>query len=546
MRRFIIGHMRPQYIIAFTIAIFGYGYVKAQSVLPLIRATKKTVDIKDGAVFQKGIWTLSPEMRPDVYRVLESDAENKVTFYTDIDSISFVVKPGETYDFHVVLNDADTCYTQIRSLSKETIQVRQISPGDLQHDFTLLREALQREHAGLYRYKSKDEFAHTSDSLLQTLNQPMDQFKFGAIVRFYLSTIKDGHTGSSLADDLMQHYSQHVNMFPFQPLFIGNKAYAVCNGFDELLPGTELLSIDGMNVNDIRKQLFRYLSGDGRIESKKYWVLNRDAFPFLYSWVFGEKTEYTIEFKTKSGDVKTILLAAKYLKEPCTPLAIPHNTKQLRLESKSSKLAVLTISTFSSEKLRQTNENFVQFLDTTFRELRANKTTTLIIDLRYNSGGDDKNGALLYSYLTSKPFKYFEAIETKRRRLTPTDHPGLGIQEPAVSNFNGKVIFIINGLCFSTTADFCAIAKSHNRGKFVGEETGGAYQGNTSGETFRMTLPNSSINISIPTHMYHNAVRRQKYLDRGIIPDYIVEPSIDDVISGKNVQLDYALKLFGK
>jgi hypothetical protein len=538
--------MRPQYIIAFTIATFGYGCVKAQSMLPLIKATEKTVNIKDGTVFQKAIWTLSPDIRPDVYNVLESDAENKITFYTDIDSISFVVKPGESFDFLIVLNDTDTCYTQIRSIQKETIHAKQISAADLQHDFTLLRDALQREHAGLYRYISEDDFTHTSDSLLQALNQPIDQFKFGAIIRFYLASIKDGHTGSSLVGDLMQHYSQHVKMFPFQPLFIGNKAYAACSGLVELLPETELLSIDGMDLNDIRKQLFRYLSGDGRTESKKYWVLNRDAFPFLYSWVFGEKTEYTIEFKTKSGDVKTISLAAKHLKEPCTPLAIPHNTKELRLEYKSSKLAVLKIGTFSSEKLRQTNENFVQFLDTTFRELKANKTTTLIIDLRYNSGGDDTNGALLYSYLTSKQFKYFESIETTRKKLTTTEHPGLGIQEPAETNFNGKVIFIINGLCFSTTADFCAIAKSNNRGKFVGEETGGAYQGNTSGETFRMTLPNSNINISIPTHIYRNAVRKLEYSDRGIIPDYIVGPSINEVIAGKDVQLDYALKLFGR
>ena len=542
MRRLIIGHMRPQYIIAFTIAIFGYGCLKAQSMLPLIRATEKTVNIKDGTVFQKSIWTLSPDIRPDVYNVLESDAENKITFYTDIDSISFVVKPGESYDFLIILNDTDTCYTQIRSIQKETIHVKQISPTELQNDFTLLREALQREHAGLYRYISEEDFTHTSDSLLQALNQPMDQFKFGAIVRFYLASIKDGHTGTSLAGDLMQHYSQHVKMFPFQPLFIGNKAYAACGGLDELQPETELLSIDGMNVNDIREQLFRYLSGDGRTESKKYWVLNRDAFPYLYSWVFGEKSEHAIKFKTKAGDVKTMSLAAKYLEEPCTPLAIPHNTKQLRLEYES-KLAVLTISTFSSEKLRQTNESLVQFLDSTFRQLKANKTTTLIIDLRHNSGGDDKNGALLYSYLTSKPFKYFESIETTRKKLTTTEHPGLGIQEPAETNFNGKVIFIINGLCFSTTADFCAIAKSNKRGKFVGEETGGAYQGNTSGETFRMTLPNSNINISIPTHMYRNAVTKQKYSDRGIIPDYIVIPRIDDVIAGKDVQLDYALKL---
>jgi C-terminal processing protease CtpA/Prc len=112
-----------------------------------------------------------------------------------------------------------------------------------------------------------------------------------------------------------------------------------------------------------------------------------------------------------------------------------------------------------------------------------------------------------------------------------------------LESFKGKVLFIINGLSFSTTSDFCAIAKSENRGIFVGEETGGGYYGNTSGETFRTTLPNSKINIAIPKYKYSNAVKKARYQDRGVIPDYVVIPSISDVIIGKDVQLEYALGL---
>ena len=98
-------------------------------------------------------------------------------------------------------------------------------------------------------------------------------------------------------------------------------------------------------------------------------------------------------------------------------------------------------------------------------------------------------------------------------------------------------------MSFSATAEFCSIARSNKRGKFIGEETGGGYYGNTSGKFVDTTLPNSKIIISIPTIKYIMAVRKEKFRDRGIIPDYTVTPNINDIIENKDVQLNYALKL---
>lgn len=69
------------------------------------------VSIRDGKNFYQDTWTISPEADPDVY-----DSENavkKITFYTDIDSITFDVVPDETYDFIILLNETDTARTRI-------------------------------------------------------------------------------------------------------------------------------------------------------------------------------------------------------------------------------------------------------------------------------------------------------------------------------------------------------------------------------------------------------------------------------------------------
>lgn len=83
----------------------------ARQQLPLIKATSKKVDIRDGNIFKKATWTISPELKPDIYET--TNKNKKVTFYTDIDSISFIVKPNEKYNFIILLNNKDSALTQI-------------------------------------------------------------------------------------------------------------------------------------------------------------------------------------------------------------------------------------------------------------------------------------------------------------------------------------------------------------------------------------------------------------------------------------------------
>jgi hypothetical protein len=91
------------------------GLVAGQSKLPVIKATSKKVAINDGGFLDKNAWSLSPKARPDVYIADRTRATKWVTFYTDIDSIRVKVKPGARYNFIILLNDKDSCYTQIAS-----------------------------------------------------------------------------------------------------------------------------------------------------------------------------------------------------------------------------------------------------------------------------------------------------------------------------------------------------------------------------------------------------------------------------------------------
>jgi len=90
-------------------------HASAQSKLPVIKATSKSVSIRDGDFFDKNMWSLSPSARPDVYTADRSRKPKWVVFYTDIDSIRVKVTPGSKFNFVVLLNGKDTCFTRIDS-----------------------------------------------------------------------------------------------------------------------------------------------------------------------------------------------------------------------------------------------------------------------------------------------------------------------------------------------------------------------------------------------------------------------------------------------
>lgn len=91
-----------------------------QQHLPTINASSTSVDIRVGNdYFSKGGWILDPQHKPDVFSIGSKwpyDSK-KVTFITNVDSISFDVQPGRKYDFIILLNQHTPCHIQIATLS---------------------------------------------------------------------------------------------------------------------------------------------------------------------------------------------------------------------------------------------------------------------------------------------------------------------------------------------------------------------------------------------------------------------------------------------
>lgn len=86
--------------------------ILAQQKRPHIKAGSVKVDIRDGDKFEKEAWTIMPELKPDIYYT--STIGQKVTFYTDKDSISVMMTESTVFDFIISVNDTAEALTSIR------------------------------------------------------------------------------------------------------------------------------------------------------------------------------------------------------------------------------------------------------------------------------------------------------------------------------------------------------------------------------------------------------------------------------------------------
>lgn len=92
----------------------------AQGTTNIIHANSDRSYFVEGKNGDKTAWYLDPALDLDVYETNRLSKATWIYFHTDIDSFKIKMKPGERYDFVVILNGKDSCFNQIRSAATIT------------------------------------------------------------------------------------------------------------------------------------------------------------------------------------------------------------------------------------------------------------------------------------------------------------------------------------------------------------------------------------------------------------------------------------------
>lgn len=101
----------------------------AQQKLRVIKSGTPTVKIIENKDLVTN-WNLEPGVKPDIYQSGKNISSRNIKIVTDSDSLEVNLKPGKPYDFVVLLNGKDSCYT--RFVSPELKNYSGVKPA--QHD----------------------------------------------------------------------------------------------------------------------------------------------------------------------------------------------------------------------------------------------------------------------------------------------------------------------------------------------------------------------------------------------------------------------------
>lgn len=425
----------------------------------------------------------------------------------------------------------------------------QYSPDEVQADIEYLREQLETYHPGRYRYTSKEDM----EALFEEAKQSTGLNDMGIYrrVNYLLSKVGCGHTRARMSDNMRNRFEQKQRFMPISVKFLGDRVYVRQSLSDEVKAGWEIVSINDHSMDEIKRQIFKHLPGDGRIETGKARITELLFEAYYQLYIDSTATNYCLELKDAGGNVEKVRVSG-VSQEEVNSIRVSFSGDFLSLEH-TEDYAYMRIRTFSYQALRDNGYDYEQFLEDSFKEFMKKGTKNLILDLRGNGGGKDDYGALLVSYLARESFGYFDRIEVTRKypgrskrvgdQYRVTTHNGLDTWQPKENRFTGDVYVLIDGFSFSTCADVATVLHHHGWATFLGEETGGGYDGNTSGHTRTITLPHSGIIVNIPMWKYTTANIGHDYKGRGVIPDFPVIPTWGAYSEGIDVVLEKAKEL---
>ncbi len=399
-------------------------------------------------------------------------------------------------------------------------------------DLDELAKTLTETNPHPYKFMSKDDFWRVVEEKKNLITEKTTYREFIWHCSELTTNINCVHTG-------LGYFNQESEMlptslrFPIETRLIDTKLYITDPLINDLKKRTEILMINGVEIADIIKDIFKHITSQGHIKTKKAIYFNSYSTSYI-PYALNFPAAYTITIK---GRKKPIQLKQLQSYKP-KPRHYPTNlceSKDLCLDYIDDNTAVLTVIN-SGAYYGNRFSIFKEFMDESFKEINSKNVKNLIVDVRSNSGGPGNTAAYLLRYLYKKPFVYKKLSEGGSN----IPHKLL---EPFENNFKGNTYFLIDGEGGSTTGHLLAHVKESKLATIIGEELGGNHFCTGGQRIFK--LKNTEVFYKVGR--YTNITSTDSFdVNRGIMPDHYVVQSIEDFLKDKDVVMEFTMELIKK
>lgn len=448
---------------------------------------------------------------------------------------------------------------------------KKYSSDELRSDFLYLNKTLEEVHPDIYARTSKEKMISERGRILNLLSTPRTRLEFWNIITPYVAKFHEGHTQVELFIGEKKYLYSKWKIFPFS-VKLNEPGDAIVtenlSNDSDIVPGTIITEINGIAVNKIRDSLMQYLSFERDIMKK----ISIDAFFRLYlTFVYKFHNEFTLTCKESNSPT----LKYKKVDGVLGDTIISRLTKTVKTvpvnysyKSLGNGIGLIDFRSFADI------DAFQMFLDTTFKQIKAESVKDLIIDIRGNGGGNSELGDSLLTYITGKPFTQCSRMELKLsnqiyeqyKSMAPwylkiamffgynfsdADSISGGIayinnvpQKPAYNQllFSGNTYVLINGGTFSSATMFASTIKDCKLGTLIGEETGGL--ATITGDIYTFELPITKLKCGVSHKRF---VRPSGEVDgKGVLPDYEIKLSAQINANGPDDVLEFTKELIQK
>jgi C-terminal processing protease CtpA/Prc len=364
-------------------------------------------------------------------------------------------------------------------------------------------------------------------------------YEYYMVLKRFIALLRDGHTNVYMPKELIS------NNLDWPAVVITEAAKeAVITGVDtDLLNniplGSTIIAADGLDFEShLKTKIMPYISSSTEHMLWNDAVRNAlDGFP---------GSEVTITIKTPKGDIKEISLKrnGKGNKNEKFSLKLPRSNGEIfEFRWIDENIAYIALNGFNDEDL-------IQKFNLAFKEIQKSKA--IIIDLRFNGGGNSNIGAEILSHFTAQDlegsvwktrkhvaaYKAWAEYSDEYKDYGDDNVWEGGSMEVITADKNNHHIVptyvLIGRYTASAAEDFLVYADKLNHFTTIGEKTYGS-----TGQPIFYTLPGGgSFRICAKRDTYPDG---REFVGYGITPDIIVQQTSEIIRSEKDVVLNRAI-----
>ncbi len=420
--------------------------------------------------------------------------------------------------------------------SREIGPTTTFSLAQLKADYRQLRSLIADNHPRTFTdWRELDAAFDLQNELLR---DNLTVMEFRRIIAPAVSKVRCGHTRLSFPDSFYDALRATARHLPLDIRIMRDSLFVLeAYGDDAAVPlGSAVLSINSRPAREIIRTIRSSLHADGHNETFKDFQID-GSFRAHYLTYIESPEQFVIVFASPENAREDTVTVS-----PITPDSIRRHLNEdgpAGPESEAIEWSFADDGSYATLRVwffdyYDDLDRFAELVDGFFEEVRDRGVRSLVLDLRGNDGGDPYSSAYLLTYLIGRPFRYFSA------RSTFIFDDLKDIQHPPDNAFTGELYVLVDGGCYSTTGHFCSLLKYHEVGTFIGVETGGSFA--CHGGYREEKLKHTQINLLLPHTTFITDVHDLP-IGRGILPDYEIQPSIQDLLENRDPVFDKAVSL---